>query len=51
MSKLNYTEDFFKKIFSRTSWPISFEVCINHPWIKDIQVCSNKGPGSLQRGT
>jgi hypothetical protein len=22
----------------------------NYPWVKGIQVCSNKGPGPLQRG-
>jgi hypothetical protein len=22
----------------------------NYPWVKIIQVCSNKGPGPLQRG-
>jgi hypothetical protein len=22
----------------------------NYPWVKEIQVCSNKGPGPFQRG-
>jgi hypothetical protein len=39
-----------KKIFSRTSIPISIKLGINHPWVKEILDCSNKGPGPLQRG-
>jgi hypothetical protein len=39
-----------KKIFSRTSRPISLKLGINHPWVKGIVNCSNKGPGPLQRG-
>jgi hypothetical protein len=40
-----------KKIFfSRTSRPISIKLGINHPLIKGILNCSNKGPGPLQRG-
>jgi hypothetical protein len=40
-----------KKIFlSRTSRPISIKLDINHPWVKGNLNCSNKGPGSLQRG-
>jgi hypothetical protein len=40
-----------KKIFfSRTSWPISIKLGINHPWVMGIINCSNKGPGFLQRG-
>jgi hypothetical protein len=39
----------FKKIFSRTRWPISIKLA-NHSWIKGIQVSSNKGPGPLQKG-
>jgi hypothetical protein len=39
-----------KKICSsRTSWPISIKLGINHPWAKGILNCSNKGPGPLQR--
>jgi hypothetical protein len=26
------------------------KVGTNYPWVKEIQVCSNKGPGPLQRG-
>jgi hypothetical protein len=40
-----------KKIFfSRTSWPISIKLGINHPLVKGILNCSNKGLGHLQRG-
>jgi hypothetical protein len=40
-----------KKIFfSRTIWPISIKLSINHPWVQGIQNCSNKEPGPLQRG-
>jgi hypothetical protein len=40
-----------KKIFfSRTSWPISIKLGINHHWVQGILNCSNKGPGPLQRG-
>jgi hypothetical protein len=40
-----------KKIFLfRTSMPISIKLGINHPWVKGILNCSNKGPGPLQRG-
>jgi hypothetical protein len=44
-----YTE-FKKKIFSRASRPNSIKLSKNYPWVKRIQVCSNKGPGPLQRG-
>jgi hypothetical protein len=38
-----------KKIFfSRTSRPISIKLGMNHPWVKDILNCSNKGPGPFQ---
>ena len=40
----------FFKIFSRTSWPNSIKLNTNYPWMKEIQVCSIKGPGPLQRG-
>jgi hypothetical protein len=39
-----------KKIFSRTSRPISLKLFTNHPWVKKIVNCSNEGPGPLQRG-
>jgi hypothetical protein len=40
-----------KKIFVfRTSKPISVKLGINHPYVKGILNCSNKGPGPLQRG-
>jgi hypothetical protein len=41
---------FKKKIFSRTSRPISIKLGTNHSWVKGILYCSNKGPGPLQRG-
>jgi hypothetical protein len=40
----------FFKIFSRTSRPKSIKLGTNYPLVKRIQVCSNKGPGPLQRG-
>jgi hypothetical protein len=39
-----------KIFFSRTSRPKSIKLGTNYPWVKGIQVCSNKGPGFLQRG-
>jgi hypothetical protein len=39
-----------KIFFSKTIRPISIKLGINHPWIKRILNCSNKGPGPLQRG-
>jgi hypothetical protein len=40
-----------KKIFSsRTSRLISIKIGRNHPWVKGILNCSNKGPGPPQRG-
>jgi hypothetical protein len=30
--------------------PNSIKHGTNYPWVKGIQVCSNKGPGRLQRG-
>jgi hypothetical protein len=40
---------FFRNLFSRTSWPNSIKLGSDYPWVKGIQVCSNKGPGPLQR--
>jgi hypothetical protein len=40
----------FLKIFSRTSRPLSIKLVINHPWVKGILNCWNKGPGPFQRG-
>jgi hypothetical protein len=37
-------------IFSRTCKTISIELGTNHPWVKGIQVYSNKGSGLLQTG-
>jgi hypothetical protein len=39
-----------KKMFSRTSRPISFKLGTNHPWVKEILDYTNKGSGPLQRG-
>jgi hypothetical protein len=39
-----------KIFFSRTSRPISIKLGTIYPWLKGIQVYSNKGPGLLQRG-
>jgi hypothetical protein len=40
-----------RKIFSsRTSRPISIKLGANHPLVKGILNCSNKGPDPLQRG-
>jgi hypothetical protein len=40
-----------RKIFSsRTSRPISIKLGTNHPLVKEIVNCSNKGPDPLQRG-
>jgi hypothetical protein len=40
----------FLKIFSRTSRPISINLGTNHPWVKEILDCTNKGPCPFQRG-
>jgi hypothetical protein len=45
-----YTKKNFKIFFSRTSRPKLIKLGTNYLWVKEIQVCSNKGPGSLQRG-
>ena len=39
-----------KIFFSRTTGPILTRLDTNHPWVKGILNCSNKGPGPLQRG-
>jgi hypothetical protein len=39
-----------KNIFFRASRPISIKLGTNHPWVKGILNCSNRGPGPLQRG-
>jgi hypothetical protein len=51
IGKTIFTCVYIKKIFSsRISRPISIKLGINHPWVKRILNCSNKGPGPLQRG-
>jgi hypothetical protein len=39
-----------KIFFSKTRGPKSIKLGTNYPLGKRIQVCSNKGPGPLQRG-
>jgi hypothetical protein len=41
---------FLKIFFSRSSRPNSIKRGTHYPWVKGIQVCSNKGPGPLLRG-
>jgi hypothetical protein len=41
---------FLKIFFSRTSRTKLIKLETNYPWMKVIQVCSNKRPNSLQRG-
>jgi hypothetical protein len=41
---------FLKIFFSRTSRPNSIKLGTHCPWVKEIQVCSNKGLGPLLRG-
>jgi hypothetical protein len=36
--------------FFRTIRPKSIKLGTNYLWVKEIQVCSNKGPSPLQRG-
>jgi hypothetical protein len=43
-------KNFLRIFFSRTSRPKSIKLGTNYPLVKRIQVCSNKGPGPLQRG-
>jgi hypothetical protein len=50
VGKTILTYVYIEKIFSRTSRLISIKLSINHPWVKGILNCSNKGPGPLQRG-
>jgi hypothetical protein len=37
-------------LFTRTSWPNSIKLGTNYPWVKGIQICSNKGRSPLQKG-
>jgi hypothetical protein len=41
---------FLKIFFFRTSKPISVKLGTNHPWVKGILNCSNKGPDPFQKG-
>jgi hypothetical protein len=40
-----------KKIFSKTSFPISIKLDANYPCMKEIQACSDKGTDAHQRET
>jgi hypothetical protein len=40
----------FKIFFFRTNRPNSIKLGTSHPWMKGIEVCTNKGPGPFQRG-
>jgi hypothetical protein len=48
--KVKIHSKFLKIFFFRTNGPNSMKLGTNHPWVKGIQVCSNKGPGPLQMG-
>ena len=37
-------------MFLYRTWPISTKLGTKHPWVKEIQVCSNEGPSALPRG-
>jgi hypothetical protein len=39
-----------KKIFSRTSSPISVKLGMIYPWLRKIKNCSNTGSGPFQGG-
>ena len=39
-----------KIVFSRTTGPISTKLGTMHPWVKEIQVCSNEEPRPFPRG-
>jgi hypothetical protein len=38
-----------KKIFSKTSRPVSIKLAVNYPCMKEIQVCLDKGTDLHQR--
>jgi hypothetical protein len=42
-----YSKKYLKIFLSRTSRPVSIKLDTNYPYMKRIQVCSNKGPGPL----
>jgi hypothetical protein len=48
--KVKIQRTFLEIFFSRTRGPISTKLSTNYPWVKGIQVSSNKGPDPLQRG-
>ena len=39
-----------KIFFSRTTGPVSSTLGTKHPWVRDIQVCSNEGSWRFLRG-
>jgi hypothetical protein len=48
--RVNICQIFLKIIFSRTSEPNSINLGTHYPWVKGIQVSSNKGPCPPLRG-
>jgi hypothetical protein len=45
-----YIENFLKTLFSRTIMPNSIKLNLNYLLVKGIQICTNRGPGPLERG-
>jgi hypothetical protein len=45
-----YTGNFLKSSSPEPEWPNSIKLNTHYPWVKGIQVSSNKGPGPFQRG-
>jgi hypothetical protein len=41
---------FYFRPYQNQQANISIKLGKNHPWVKGILNCSNKGPGPLQRG-
>jgi hypothetical protein len=50
IGKSIFSHVYIEKTFSRISRSISIKLGTNHPWVKGLQNCSDKGPGPLQRG-
>ena len=46
--KINW--QLLKIFFSGTTGPNSTKLGTEHPWVKEIQICSNKGPHPCQKG-
>jgi hypothetical protein len=43
-------KSFFKSPTKPEHWALSIKLGKNHPMVKRIQVCSNKGPGPFESG-